>query len=186
MAENVGFQVPFKLISPDGSVTVYSGGGKIENTFEFVSAEASATFSQQEAVRLSAATVLCSTTVAANVQAEELYGLRVASAADVAFLGVCLQTLLFGKKGWAAGSGSMLIVNSLTSASLTSNANGATVIGSATAGAVNATTNNAAGSATALAAGGTKLGIVIKIAGTTGGATDTGSATQLGVLVSPW
>lgn len=185
MSEAVTFQTGFKVVAPDGT-TIYNGMGKVMNATEFVSAEASASFAAGEAVRFSTTSVVGRLDSTASTLSEDLYGLRVSAAANTGFMGVAMNQVPFGKTGWYAGSGSIVGVKSLASASLTSNTAAAAVIGSSTAGAVNTTAANAAGSATNLPAGGTMLGRVLKIAGTTGGSTDMGSDTQLGIIVAPW
>lgn len=197
----VRFASQFRSVGPDGT-TIYAGVGYTPEPVEVTNNETSATLNAGEAARFdgtrdnaTAATLQCTIprtervaaggTTPTDIPQTEVFGiLRVSAVANVAFVGVALKDIPFGKTAPIAPSGAIVCVQSLASASLTSNVVGTKVIGSATAGKVNSTTSNAAGSATALVAAGTVLGTVLRIAGT--GTTATGSDTQLGVLVAPW
>jgi hypothetical protein len=120
---------------------------------------------------------------------------RVAAIADTGVVGVALETavgFLAAAQGLPAPTqkpirfapvGSICCVKCVNPP--TSNTLGAVLAGSATQGSVNAAAPaNVAGAAAGIPAGGTMLGRVVVVAGNTL-VTQTGSLTQIGVLVNP-
>lgn len=185
----------YKLIGPDGTVQ-YVGAALVMNAFLVKSLEASALAIAGEAVRLDVAASATVTiprferfasgaAVDADIPQELSLGVfRISAATNILLCGVLTGDMPAGKLGVAAGAGSLVCVQSRPSASLTANTRGSKIIGSATAGQVDARVLNAAGAATNLAADATVLGMVVKPAGVAAGTT--GDDAQLGALVAPW
>lgn len=98
------------------------------------------------------------------------------AATDKLWAGVSLVPAAVNGPVILAGIGSVVPVKSLASASLTANTAGNFVIGSSTAGAVNVVT-------TAVTTPVSALGRCVRIAGTTGGQTDSGVDTEVVVHI---
>lgn len=178
----------FKLVGPDGT-THYIGAGKIVGPREVTNDAAAAMLAGEGVIYDNDSVIARFDTVAAGgtpatdiPQTEVLKATRIAAATDGPFLGVTLGAIAVAKQGVVASDGSVLCVQCIDPP--TSNTVRSKVIGSSTAGKVNATAANAVDVATGVPAGGTLLGRVLKPAGT--GAGQTGSATQLGIIIAIW
>jgi len=171
MSQEVRHESAFKVVGPDGTA-VYVGTAIIRNTVEVQSGEASATIAAGEAVRADVTNSVIPTWDAATSKTSLIQGLRASGAVtDVGWIGVAVTNILPGKVGVVAGAGSILSVKCI--ASLTSATAGNPVLGSTTAGSVDANTT---------AAVGRKLGILLQGPGT--GAAQSGSTTQAGIIVA--
>ena len=188
----VRFASQFRSVGPDGT-TIFAGVGYTPEPVEVISNETAATMQAGEAARFDGTRdnvtsavlqtqiprferVAAGGAVPSDIPQTEVFSvLRVSAVANVAWLGVALKDIPFGKSGVIAPVGAIVCVKSVASASITSNVVGAKVIGTATAGAVNASEGGVVQQT---------LGTVLRIAGT--GTTATGSDTQLGIQVLPW
>ncbi len=175
------------LIKDAAGNLLWQGAALILNAIEATSAEASNTVGVGEAVRLDNTTSVIPRWDYANTGTDVpapgvVKVLRVSAAANTGFIGVALEPIAPGKQGRIAPVGTITCVKCINPP--TSNTLGAAITGSATAGSVDAPlAANAVSTATGIPAGGTMLGRVIQAAGTS--ANQTGSLTQLGVLVVP-
>jgi len=181
MANFVGFETSFKVTGPDGTV-LWTGAGKMGVLLDVFNGDATAIGIGEAVVFDVTASRIPRWDVAASGTAipEVLSGKRVfnTGALNKGYLGVAAGPIAVGATGPVLGAGSICCVKSLTAASLTNNVLGAYVIDSTTQGAV-----NASNTLPTVPIG--YLGKVLKLAGATGGATDSGSLTQLGILVMP-
>jgi hypothetical protein len=175
----------FKVVGPDGTV-YWLSAARVTNVGTCINSETSAAMAVGEAIKAGAVanlTMLPQTGLTIRVN-EGIKGLRVAAAADINWLGVCINGAAAGKVATYAGFGSIICVKSMAITTGHVNTIGAAVIGSATAGAVGSLTANAAGNATNTAAGGTILGrIVLPAAATLGDASTTGVPLYTGIIV---
>lgn len=177
---NIGLQQQQQIRGADGTI-LWSGAQVVGQDYRVTNNDTAA-FVMGEGVVWDPQTVALGfiprqeTTAAGATPASDLPGnlviggKRIASATDVAFLGVAQEPIGIGKEGLVAGPGSLTTM--LVTA--TAIALGACVGGSATAG---------LGAAVAKGTAGLTLGICIKI--NTTGVTGTGSTAWAGVLVAP-
>lgn len=175
----------YRITAPDGSV-LWQGAAIPGQVFRVLNKEASATITAGEAVRLDTATlVLGHYNMAGSATAPVVVfgGLRSSAIANINWLGVSMEPIVAGKLGNVMGVGSICCVQSIDPPAV--NTVGAWVTGSATAGKVTTLAAPASGAAGVFPAGGTVLGSVIQVAGTTGPPTDTGTAGVIGVMVGP-
>lgn len=188
------YERPYAILAPDGTL-LWQGAAVPGVVYRIRNNEASAAIGVGEAVRQDTGVTINmniprwdfvatdAAAISSDIAFTVLGGLRVSAVANINWWGVALEPIAAGKSGLVGGPGTICCVKSVASGSITSNTRGGQVIGTATAGAVNALAAVAAGSVTT-AADNQTLGRVLLIAGTTGPGTDTGSATQLGIMVT--
>ena len=177
-------ELPIKVTAHDGT-TLWEGNGMPGQIAQVVSSEASTTIIPGHAVVLGNGSlggyVVPWDATARAKQSIKVKASNSGSSTTKLFFGVALTKAAPGERLLCAIGGSIVPVKSLASASLASNTFRALVIASTTVGTVNTEAVGALGSAATDSA----LGRVAQIAGTTGGTTDSGSDTQLIVLVNP-
>lgn len=174
----------YSFVGPDGTLW-WSGVMRVGLILEVVSAETSVTIAPGEPLEFDAASsvsqywdnVDLSTAVLPTPRKHVIGVTRSDAAASEKLIGVATEHIRPGRQGRAAGMGSIVGVKCITAASITNNSVGACVISdSANAGQVQATT-------TIPTVPGACLGNVWFVAGT--GTGQSGSLTQLGILVNP-
>jgi hypothetical protein len=174
----------YRITAPDGTA-LWQGAALVGDILFIENTEASATITAGEAVRIDTATLRLghfNMTAGATAPTVRIGGLRVSAVANTGWLGVSMEPIVAGKMGRVMGDGSICCVQS--TGGPTVNTVGAWVTGSAVAGKVESLAAPASGAAGVFPAGGTVLGTIIQIAGTTGPPTDTGTANVIGIMLS--
>lgn len=178
MLQSIALETPLKVIGPDNTVlwqgsgflgTVLLGVAKVAVTESNVVVVDPTTFIVQGSNLAATATP-----VANGITLRPSRVTGTSPTYETGILGCALNTAAIGSQVSIAGAGSIALV---TVASATGTL-GHHALLSSTAGTVTS-------SATAPTAASHSPGYVVKAAGTTGGATDTGSATRMGIYVSP-
>jgi hypothetical protein len=185
MANAAQYEKPFAIRDSAGNV-IYEGALLYLSDVMSVINTAAAAMNRGDAVLLDP-TVTTGTlppkwgyaaTGADIIPKTQLCGLRIATAADIGYLGVALEKIPVGYVGKVAGTGSIVNVNVGT---ITSNVRGNAIIGSTLAGLADAVTTNPP-------AKGISLGMVYLVGGANATAIPngtSGSATELTALVAP-
>lgn len=176
MGQFLNLERPWSFFDASGN-KYWSGIMLTGKVIEVYNAEASATMAAGEAIIIDEASSVWSRwdlAATADAPKQVIGGKRVAAAASVGFIGVAGENIPAGKIGRVYGRGTWAAVKSLASGSITSNAKGSHVTGSATAGSVDAVI------AAALVPG-RRLGTVMIAAAATG----IGGTTYLGVDINP-
>lgn len=173
----------YKISAPDGTA-LWQGAALVGDIY-FVENTDSATMTAGEAARIDTTTLklgqfnMAATATAPTVRVGVL---RSSAVANTGWVGVSMEPILAGKMGRVMGDGSICCVQSKNPPAV--NTLGAWVTGSDTAGKVDSLAAPASGTGGTFPAGGTVLGTIIQIAGTSGPPTDTGTAGVIGIMLS--
>lgn len=180
MAESINLRLPLRVIGSDGTV-IYTGTGVFGTVYTVKVTTATVLIGDGIVLDPAASVIFGGSFVAAvdtGVPAENIYAARqcnTAGSLDRAWLGIAISGGPVGSEIAVAGPGSLALAN----------------VASAT-GTIGHHANSAGTAGLLVSAGGAaptnpaySLGFVFKPSGTTGGVTNTGSATKLGIMVQP-
>jgi hypothetical protein len=174
MQQSSNLEIPLRVIGPDGTTVVWQGSGIMGIPRVIKNTEASSTITEAMNVILDpAASILPASNLAATATPVAIVLAGKIGAANGANLGFATANIVAGAQGVLWGIGS--ICNALVAGAT------GTLNHHALPGAAGVVTSSASVGANPVQA----AGFVVKPSGTTGGATDTGVATRMGVLVMP-
>lgn len=179
MAESINLKLPIRVIGADGTV-LWVGSGLFGIIYTVRVTTAAAAIGDGFVLDPAASLIFGGSFVAAvdtGAPAENIYAGRkcnTAGSLDRAWFGVALTSAPVGAEIVVAGPGSIALAN-------VAGATGTIGHHANSAGTAGLVISNAA-AATAPA---NSCGLVLKPAGNTGGFTDTGSTTKLGIMVAP-